>query len=91
MLIAACKVLITIIILYFNISCKLIFDARLNFGIKKGDVIAFKFMTLKIIKTWLTINLPDTLELRQKVVNMGSRKIRTNFAFPKSRKRKRVT
>jgi hypothetical protein len=90
MLIAACKVPTTIVILYSDTSRRSIFDARLNFGIEKGDVIAFEFTTLKIIKTWPTMNLPDTSELRQKVADMGSSKIRTNFAFPKSRKRKRV-
>ena len=56
-------------------------------------MIAFEFVTLKVIEQviepWLMINLLDVLELRQKVADMGSSKIRTNFAFGVPKKRKR--
>jgi hypothetical protein len=56
-------------------------------------VIAFEFVTPKVleqvINPWPTMYLPDIPELRQKVADMGSSKIRTNFAFGVPKKRKR--
>ena len=94
MLMADCKVPATLVIFHSNTSRRSIFDARLNFEIEKGDVIAFEFVIPKVIEQaiepWPRINLPDIPELRQKVADIGSSKIRTNFAFgvPKTRKRK---
>jgi hypothetical protein len=50
MLMAACKIPTTIVVLYSNTSRRSIFDDRLNFGIDKGDVIAFEFVSLKVIE-----------------------------------------
>lgn len=58
-----------------------ILDARLQFVIEEGFAIAFEFATPEVIETWPKMYLPDIPELKQKVADMGSSKIRTNFAF----------
>jgi hypothetical protein len=58
-----------------------IVDARLGFKILQGFTITFGFATQDELKGWVTMKLPSSDRLREKVASMTTKKIGMNFEF----------
>ncbi len=63
----ACKLLLYSVVIYINIFCRIIFNTRISFELKKEYIITFKFTTADIVeqgeKPWLKMVLLSLLEL----------------------------
>ena len=58
-----------------------IVDARLGFKILQGFTITFGFATQDELKGWVTMKLPSSARLKEKVASMTTKKIGMNFEF----------
>ena len=58
-----------------------IVDARLAFTILQGFTITFGFANQDELKGWITMKLPNSDRLKEKVASMTTEKIGMNFEF----------
>jgi hypothetical protein len=67
--------------LFWLMWYRAIVDARLAFTILQGFTITFGFANQDELKGWITMKLPNSDRLKEKVASMTTEKIGMNFEF----------